>query len=98
MRLWVVFGGQDGRSHVGLVFGPGGPEGPEGLFQPLGLDVSVLCQDCGCEYCFVRLWVVLVAGLDVGLVFGPGGPEGPEGPFQHLGLDASVPCHDWSCE
>ena len=30
---------------LGLVFGPGGPEGPEGPFQPLGLDVSVLCQD-----------------------------------------------------
>ena len=30
---------------IGLVFGPGGPEGPEGPFQPLGLDVSVLCQD-----------------------------------------------------
>ena len=42
----------------GLVFGPGGPEGPEGPFQPLGLDVSALCQDLGCEYCFVKLWVV----------------------------------------
>ena len=30
---------------IGLGFGPGGPEGPEGPFQPLGLDVSVLCQD-----------------------------------------------------
>ena len=30
---------------TGLGFGPGGPEGPEGPFQPLGLDVSVLCQD-----------------------------------------------------
>ena len=30
---------------LGLAFGPGGPEGPEGPFQPLGLDVSVLCQD-----------------------------------------------------
>ena len=29
----------------GLGFGLGGPEGPEGPFQPLGLDVSVLCQD-----------------------------------------------------
>ena len=29
----------------GLGFGPRGPEGPEGPFQPLGLDVSVLCQD-----------------------------------------------------
>ena len=35
----VVFGG------MGLGFGPGGPEGPEGPFQPLGLDVSVICQD-----------------------------------------------------
>ena len=30
---------------TGLGFQPGGPEGPEGPFQPLGLDVSVLCQD-----------------------------------------------------
>ena len=30
---------------IGLGFGPGGPEGPEGPFEPLGLDVSVLCQD-----------------------------------------------------
>ena len=30
---------------LGLVFGPGGPEGPEVPFHPLGLDVSVLCQD-----------------------------------------------------
>ena len=30
---------------TGLGFGPGGPEGPEGPFQPLGLDVSVLCQN-----------------------------------------------------
>ena len=30
---------------IELAFGPGGPEGPEGPFQPLGLDVSVLCQD-----------------------------------------------------
>ena len=33
---------------LGLAFGPGGPEGPEGPegpFQPLGLDVIVLCQD-----------------------------------------------------
>ena len=37
--LWWQEGG------LGLVFGPGGPEGPEGPFQPLGLDVSVLCQD-----------------------------------------------------
>ena len=29
----------------GLGFGPGGPEGPEGPFQPLGLDISVICQD-----------------------------------------------------
>ena len=27
---------------MGLEFGPEGPEGP---FQPLGLDISVLCQD-----------------------------------------------------
>ena len=39
VSLWVVSGG------MGLGFGPGGPEGPEGPFQPLGLDVSVLCQD-----------------------------------------------------
>ena len=46
----MVFRGVMGRlwwpvPDRGLGFGPGGPEGPEGPFQPLGLDVSVLCQD-----------------------------------------------------
>ena len=40
LRLWVVFG------EVVVVFGGMGLGfGPEGPFQPLGLDVIVLCQD-----------------------------------------------------
>ena len=50
LRLQVVFGEVMGSfwwqvRDTGLGFGPGGPEGPEGPFQPLGLDVSVPCQD-----------------------------------------------------
>ena len=38
---------------IGLEFGPSPRAGPEGPWPPgpkaLGLDVSVLCQDLGCE-------------------------------------------------